>query len=177
MTTYRVFPTGDQVSLWGDFIVTFEAANDEEARAKALLEANLEEADLVHFTIAPLPTEMESECVCSEQPVLFKLITPDKPDEMDPPHKVWECQNCQRVFIYPPDEIHWENERMFDAGYVPCGCDHYDIRCRCQGAGWYRPGDDDDDGYIARFEDDDDDNHGGNPYYEEDGYYELEMED
>lgn len=169
MTTYRVYPTDP--NTWVEFIVHFEADNDEEARAKALLEADLTEADLEDFTIAPLPTEMESECVCSEKPVLFKLITPDKPDEMDPP-QVWECQNCQCVFIFPPDEINWEHERMFAKGYVPCGCDHYDIRCRCQGAGWYRPGDDDDNGYVARFEDDDDDD---DPYYD-DPYYDPNLE-
>ncbi|MCL4295235.1 MAG: hypothetical protein KJ077_05885 [Anaerolineae bacterium] len=172
MTTYRVFPTGEKPSTTDD-VTYLEADSDEEARAKALVEADLTEADLPDYTVAPLPTEMESECVCSEQPVLFKRGATDYPAH---PH-IWVCQNCHAEFIVPPDEINWENERMFAEGYVPCGCDHYDIRCRCEGAGWYRPGDDDDNGYVARFEDDDDDSHGGNPYYEEDGYYEMDDEE
>ncbi len=172
MTTYRVFPTDSGPR---DEVTYLEADSDEEARTKALVEADLTELDLPDFTIAPLPDEMECECVCSETPVLFKWTTVA---ETEPTVELWECQNCQRVFICPPDEINWEHERMFAEGYVPCGCDHYDIRCRCQGAGWYKPGDDDDDGYVARYaDDDDDDNHGGNPYYEEDGYYEMDDEE
>lgn len=105
----------------------------------------LKEADLVGepgVEAIELPKTIESECVCSENGELrtFVALKYDYPGE-------WLCQNCQRVYVLPPDEINWEHQRWFDAGYIPCPtCDSYKFDCPyCQGAGWWKPGGETDD--------------------------------
>lgn len=89
-----------------------------------------------------LPHTVESECLCSENGEIrtFAALKYDYPGE-------WLCQNCQRVYELPPDEINWENERMFADGYIPCPtCDSYKFDCPyCQGSGWWKPGGETDD--------------------------------
>jgi hypothetical protein len=91
--------------------------------------------------ILPWLPEMESECVCtrerSNQVVrLRNLAYPEYPGD-------WQCLNCGRHWIMPHDMIVWDHERMFAAGYVPCGCEFYNVDCRCGGSGWFYIGGDD----------------------------------
>lgn len=175
MTIYRVYVEEAGPRDWVEYV---EAESEQHAKAQVEDDPN----DWLYLAALPLPAEMMSECVCSETAVQFKRVdnTDPNPTPDDMPWS-WQCQACQRAFICPPDEINWEHQRMFDAGYEICGCDHYDTSCRCHGAGWYRPGDDDDegDGYVARFDEFGYCEANGewcpDPYYEED--IELEMED
>jgi hypothetical protein len=167
MTTYRVY---DKDTGPRDFVRYVEAESEQHTKALIDYDPN----NWPFMAAAPIPAEMTSECICSEKEQ-FLFIQVPLDDELE--ITLWECQNCKRLFESPPDEINWENERMFAAGYEPCGCDHYDISCRCGGAGWYKPSDEDDgDGYIPRYADDDDDGFSLDPYYEEDGCYELDDE-
>lgn len=173
MTTYRVYYPENGP---GDWVKYVEAESEQHAKSQVEDDPN----EWPYLAALPLPEEMQSPCVCSETPVLFKQVDADDPgfSDPEPSPKAWQCQACQRTFICPPDEINWEDEKMFDAGYEVCGCDHYDVSCRCQGAGWWRPGDDEDEedgGYDD--EDDggyDDDPTFCDPYYEEDDYYEMQ---
>jgi hypothetical protein len=76
--------------------------------------------------------EMESECVCGKGRTFKNLEHPAYPG-------LWQCQNCGREFMLPPDQINWCWEAMFDEGYVPCICDRHDVGCTiCEGLGWAR---------------------------------------
>lgn len=168
MTTYRVYVEKNGPSDWVEYV---EAESEQHAKAQVADDPN----DWPYLAAAPLPDAMEYECVCSVEPVPFKRIIGGDPHETE----LWECQNCFATWLCPPDEINWENERMFAEGYMPCGCQSYNVRCRCRGAGWFRLADDDDDG-----EDDgpwdaptDDDEEGSwDPYYELEGYFEMDTE-
>lgn len=138
MTLYRVYVETNGPRDWVEYI---EAETPEAAIAEAD-----DDPEAPNYLVAlPLPEEMEHKCVCSEQPVLFKRI------EATPSY--WRCQNCQRDYVCPPDEIVWDDEKMFDQGYEPCmRHEGYKHDCRwCHGSGWWRPGPDEDEG------DDDDD--------------------
>lgn len=114
------------------------------------LEASSPEAALVLFGFSPndedyekhscypLPQTLQSECVCVDDKSVVDFVNlqhPQSPGE-------WQCQNCNTIYIKPPDEINWEWERMFAKGYVPCPtCDSYRDNCPyCGGAGWWKPG-------------------------------------
>lgn len=172
MTTYRVYNADNGPRDWVEYVET-------DSPQEALALADIDPADWSDYEALPLPDEMEYECVCGTDLVLFKRIPNEEYPHDAPESHYWECQNCHAQFIYPPDEINWENERMFAQGYEICPrCEGYNASCPfCHGAGWFKPGEDDDEeewGENWVSWDDDEEETWGDPYYEEDGYYEME---
>lgn len=109
MTTYRVYVETNGPRDWVEYV---EA--ESEQHAKALVEDDPN--DWAYLAAIPLPAEMHSECVCSNQPVLFKRVDNlnPNPDHTETPW-TFQCQGCYRAFVCPPDEIDWEAERQAES--------------------------------------------------------------
>lgn len=108
-TLYRVYVETEGPLNWVEYI-------EAETPAAAIAAADDDPEAPTYLVAIPLPEEIESECVCSGKDAddlpdlrLFKRIeaTPSEP-------QCWECQNCHRYYVCPPDEIDWENERMLE---------------------------------------------------------------
>lgn len=97
MTTYRVFVEQTGPRAWVEYI---EAESPQEALSKVANDA----LEMEYLTAVPLPAEMQSECICSQEPVRFERVG-----------TTWVCDQCIRVFIFPPDEIDWEAERKAES--------------------------------------------------------------
>lgn len=99
MTLYRVYVEDAGPGPWVEYV---EAESEEQAKIQVDDDQNARD----YLIAVPLPDEMNSQCVCSKTPVLFK-----RNDNDYPKHRcVWTCQACLREFICPPDEIDWEAE-------------------------------------------------------------------
>lgn len=160
-TLYRVYVETNGPREWVEYL-------EADTPAAAIAEADDDPEAPTYLVAIPLPEEMESECVCSEEKDngyelrLFKRI-----EATSPAQQCWECQNCHRDYVCPPDEVNWDNERMFDEGYEVCyRHEGYKDNCHwCHGSGWWRPGDDEEEDY---------DGEAWPPDGEEIPYYELD---
>lgn len=116
-TLYRVYVEDAGPLPWVKYV---EAESKQHAKALVEVDPNT----WGYLAAVPLPWEITHVCLCSEEPVIFTRTEPNDNT------RLWECQNCRRVFVLPPDEIDWEAEQRAEA-------EENDF------IGWWRPGLDD----------------------------------